>query len=128
MAKNCTLSQPHAFGYGSRSNLAWVLFPSQLDHGLTAAQLMQTLYVNEKLFYARSVPPRDGWGHDIDYAWSGDVLSAQVLGIRSFGRDGEPDSEAPQYQLGPFTATDYAKDIVWADGLFIRYPLGSKVQ
>jgi hypothetical protein len=30
--------------------------------------------------------------------------------------------------MGPFFATDYDQDIVWADGFFVRYPAGAKVQ
>ena len=34
MTKKSALGQSHAFGYGSRGNLARVLFTSQLDHRL----------------------------------------------------------------------------------------------
>ncbi len=102
---------------------------SQLDVPLTADELLATLYVSPDFFYIQKIGPTDGWGHDFDFAWSGSVLSAQVLGIRSFGRDDAegPDATNP-YAVGPFDVTAYDEDIVWADGLFIRYPAGASVQ
>jgi hypothetical protein len=30
--------------------------------------------------------------------------------------------------MGPFLATDYDQDIVWADGYFVRYPAGARIE
>jgi hypothetical protein len=80
------------------------------------------------MFYIRDVPTRDGWGHLMEYSWSGDPLSVHVMGIRSLGRDGLEGPSGNPYTLGPFTATHYDEDIVWLDGFFIRYPAGVKTQ
>ena len=32
------------------------------------------------------------------------------------------------YEMGPFVSTSYDEDIVWANGFFIRFPLGNQVQ
>jgi len=93
---------------------------------LTADDLMSTLYVSGTMFYTREVPESDGWGYDLEYAWSGDALSAHVLGIRSLGRDGSEGPSTNPYTTGPFLTTSYEEDIVWADGYFIRYPAGAK--
>ena len=92
---------------------------------LSADDLQSSLYVNENMFYIRSVPARDGWGYLYDFRWSGRVLSDQIVGIRSYGRDGAQGPATNPYTVGPFITTDYDQDIVWADGMFIRYPGGT---
>ena len=99
-----------------------------LDESLTAAELLDLLFESSTMFYIRDVPTRDGWGHPMEYAWSGDLLSAHVMGIRSLARDGLPGPSGDPYTLGPFTATAYDEDIVWLDGFFVRYPAGAKTQ
>lgn len=99
-----------------------------LDEPLTSAELLAILVPSTSMFYIREVPTRDGWGHTMNYAWSGDPLSANVMGIRSTGRDGLPGPSGDPYTLGPFTATAYDEDIVWLDGFFVRYPAGTKTQ
>jgi hypothetical protein len=48
------------------------------------------------------------------------------MGIRSTGRDNSAEGET--YTVGPFITTQYDRDIVWADGFFVRFPAGVKVQ
>ena len=98
-------------------------FTDALSVELDARELLSTLYVNQTFFYCSEVPPNDAWGHQFEYRWSGNSLAAQVVGIRSGGRDGSFDRNA--YPIGAFTTTDYNVDIVWADGYFVAYPSGS---
>jgi prepilin-type N-terminal cleavage/methylation domain-containing protein len=99
---------------------------SLLDRDITAEGLLTTLYLNPTMFYTRHVPKDDGWGNEFDYAWSGNPSSQQVIGMRSFGRDGlEGPGYKNPYSVGPFVSTAYDEDIVWSDGVFIRYPQGS---
>ena len=98
---------------------------SGLTSDVTADNLLQTLYVSSTMFYIQEVPTKDGWGNDYDYQWSGNPLTAQVMGIRSGGRGGQ--FTGTSYTMGPFVATDYNQDIVWADGFFVRYPAGASV-
>ena len=97
-----------------------------LDRDITAEGLLATLYNSPAMFYTRHVPKDDGWGNEFNYAWSGNPSSQQVIGMRSFGRDG---LEGPVYKnpytVGPFVSTAYDEDIVWSDGVFIRYPQGA---
>ncbi len=93
---------------------------------LTAADLQMSLYINENMFYIRSVPERDGWGRPYDFRYSGSPLADKTLGIRSLGRDGAEGPAGNPYTVGPFVATEYDQDIIWSDGLFIRYPAGVK--
>jgi len=99
---------------------------SALGTVVSANDLLATLFQNTSMFYIQEVPNRDGWAHNYEYRWSGNVLSAQVIGIASGGRDGSIDGG--EYTMGPFNATKYDEDIVWADGFFIRYPAGAKTQ
>ena len=92
---------------------------------LTAAELQSTLFPGTSFFYIQTVPARDGWGGSYQYRLSATLLGAQVMGIRSKGRDNGFDTGV--YPVGPFIATDYDSDIVWADGFFVNYPAGAKV-
>lgn len=98
-----------------------------LEQDITAEGLLLTLYQSPTMFYTRHVPRDDGWGNAFDYAWSGNPSTQVVIGMRSFGRDGleGPSSKSP-YTVGPFVSTAYDEDIVWSDGIFMRYPLGAK--
>ena len=102
---------------------------SGLATPVTAPNLLNTLFQSTSMFYIQVVPTNDGWGNPYDYRWSGNVLSAQVVGICSEGRDGGTTTGCTgTYTMGPFNATKYDEDIVWADGFFIRYPAGAKTQ
>jgi type II secretion system protein G len=100
---------------------------SGLDSPLDQPALLAMLFQSTSMFYIQEVPTNDGWGNPYDYRWSGNVLSAQVIGICSNGRDGTGGCTG-EYTMGPFTATKYEEDIVWADGFFIRYPAGAQTQ
>ena len=78
------------------------------------------------MFYIQKVPNKDGWAGSYEYAYSGSPLNAKVMGIRSAGRGGA--FLASSYTMGPFVATKYSQDIVWADGFFVRYPAGAQVE
>ncbi len=100
----------------------------------TILQVEESLIVNSTFFYIETVPSKDGWGNSYQY-FRNDVslLAGQVLAIRSSGNDGAPGSaEGGQtgnpYTIGPFIATQYAQDIIWADGFFVRFPAGVKIQ
>jgi type II secretion system protein G len=97
---------------------------SGLDQTETAATLITKLYQSSTMFYIQKVPAKDGWGNPYDFA-AGLITATQVMGIRSSGRDGTFQTGA--YTMGPFVATDYVEDIVWADGFFVRYPAGAQV-
>ena len=86
-------------------------------------ELMNSLYLSQDFFYCLEIPGFDGWGYGFEYYHNADtLLGAQVMAIRSAGRDGL--FEGSTYTVGPFVATAYDHDTVWSDGLFIRYPSG----
>jgi hypothetical protein len=67
------------------------------------------------------VPPADGWKTPYEYYLNtGNPLAAQVMAIRSLGRN--KTEEGSTYTVTSFDPTDYDRDIVWADGFFVRWP------
>lgn len=101
---------------------------SVLDEELDVDDLLSTLFDPDGVSYAATVPPADGWGHDFDYVWAGTLLEDHVIGIRSWGRDGQEGPSMNPYPYGPFNTTHYEEDIVWVDGVFVRFPTGAKVK
>jgi general secretion pathway protein G len=80
-------------------------------------ELLQTLFQTQEFFYCQEIPGTDAWGNGFEYYYN------QAIAIRSTGRDGI--FSGTTYQVGPFVSTDYDQDMVWSDGLFIRYPAGA---
>ena len=92
---------------------------------ISANELLTSLYQSQTFFYCQEVPTVDGWGNAMEYRLNSQLLAANVMNIRSPGRSGAWDS-GTVYTIGAFIATQYDSDIVWADGLFIRYPAGTQ--
>lgn len=78
--------------------------------------------------YIEGVPETDGWQRPIRYVcWSEDpaVAGCTTYRLVSGGRDGVLEHEEVEaYGEAPFTPTDYDRDLVVADGYFLRYPQG----
>ena len=81
--------------------------------------------------YIQAVPEKDAWGGVYQYcrapappAEDNYLAANSVMSISSPGRNGgTPDIGCNNaLPVGPFEPTDYDQDIVWADGLFVRYP------
>ena len=71
--------------------------------------------------YIQDLPQHDGWKTEYDYYLdTASTQGSQVMTIRSYGREKQPD--AAQYVPGAFDPTDYNQDLVWADGFFVRWP------
>ncbi len=87
-------------------------YPIPLTRNEVAA-LLKPKYINW-------VPEFDRWGNPWEFYFSGNVRGPAVFCVRSPGQDGVFDSTT--YQVGPFVATDYDRDIVWADGNLARWP------
>ncbi|MGB3563500.1 MAG: type II secretion system protein [Thermoanaerobaculia bacterium] len=77
--------------------------------------------------YLANVPKSDGWGSDMDYYMKIlDFNDADTIAVRSPGKGGNWDGNT--YTMAPFVSTNYKSDIVWADGLFVRWPQNWKDQ
>ena len=72
--------------------------------------------------YLQDVPALDGWktGYEYYLKTGSEVLDQQVMAIRSYGRGGQEEDDT--YTVTSFEPTDYNRDIVWADGFFVRWP------
>jgi type II secretion system protein G len=72
--------------------------------------------------YIQSVPQEDGWKHPYLYFmnYTNPLGGVGVMAIVSYGRDNTADSTS--YSVTGFDPTDYDRDLVWADGFFVRWP------
>jgi prepilin-type N-terminal cleavage/methylation domain-containing protein len=72
--------------------------------------------------YIQSVPVNDGWKDPFSFylRTTGTLTNPHVMMIISYGRDGKTDGGA--YTVTGFDPTDYDRDLVWADGFFVRWP------
>ncbi|MEM1179060.1 MAG: DUF2059 domain-containing protein [Acidobacteriota bacterium] len=70
--------------------------------------------------YLQELPQHDGWGHPYQFAVNENLISANVLAVRSPGKDGTFDSD--DYTVGPFPADEIHHDLAWADGYFVIWP------
>jgi prepilin-type N-terminal cleavage/methylation domain-containing protein len=76
--------------------------------------------------YIQQVPVLDGWKHQFSYYcnYANPLGGVAIIGIVSYGRDGSKESDV--YTVTGFDPTDYDRDIVWADGYFVRSPQKTK--
>lgn len=66
------------------------------------------------------MPNANPWGHSYQFAIDENLMGADVMSIRCPGRDDRFETDA--YTLGTFPEKEFDRDIVWADGLWIRRP------
>jgi type II secretion system protein G len=85
----------------------------------TAQTNLNTVLVSQ---YIQSVPDLDGWKHHYSYYmnFSNPLGGVAIMAIVSYGRDGVSDTN--DYTVTGFDPTDYDRDLVWADGYWVRYP------
>ena len=86
--------------------------------------LVGYLHPSDTFFYMQEVPQFDSWGHSFFFGQSVNLQSSNALIICSGGRDGEleDDCAGVTHSVGPFVATDYTQDTIWADGYFVKWP------
>lgn len=70
--------------------------------------------------YIQKVPELDGWRVPYEYRLDIAERNEVIMAVRSAGADGA--FSGTTYIAGPFDPTDYAQDIVWTDGFFVRWP------
>lgn len=70
--------------------------------------------------YIQEMPRRDGWKQTFVYRMALDSpASERHFLVASGGRDGDL---ADSFTFGSFEPTEYDEDVIWADGLFFRWP------
>src|ERR1044072_1018546 len=71
--------------------------------------------------YIQAIPAFDGWKRPYDlYLDTVVPIDQHVMAIRSTGRGGVAEDDV--YDSRAFEPTDYDRDVVWADGFFVRWP------
>lgn len=116
---------------------AWMSWLSDMASGAAAGRSSTVIYEWDTLYtnktyeemsadlvpqYASRLPEVDPWGSEYEFGAGEDpVESPRPFAVRSPGSDAVFDDS---YSAGPFIATDYSQDIVWAGGLFVRWPAG----
>ena len=71
--------------------------------------------------YLPNVPMFDAWGGQIEYRlMTGNLSSDKLMAIRSAGADRIFSTDT--YVAGPFDPRIYTEDLVWVDGVFMRWP------
>jgi general secretion pathway protein G len=71
--------------------------------------------------YVKQMPRADGWGNELQFTMN-DVDEhgrAQGYAIRALGSDDRPDRIA---NMASGATTDFADDIIYSNGSFVRYP------
>jgi len=93
------------------------------------ATLEDYLHPTQTFFYVQELPEFDGWKNTFDYARNANFFDSHVLLMCSRGRNGIYESGGciQDWAIEPYKATDYDREIVWADGYFVVGP-GSLTQ
>lgn len=74
--------------------------------------------------YIPKIVAYDGWNWSLDYRLDlANPQSDHIMAIRSLGRDGVAEGES--YTSGGYSALEFDRDIVWADGFFVAWPAGA---
>lgn len=68
------------------------------------------------------LPTKDAWGHELQFCLTFDRSdpSAYLMAVRSPGRDGKFATDP--YEVGGFPVDEADQDIVWVQGVFVRWP------
>ncbi len=87
-------------------------------------ELYGYLHPESTFFYMQEVPQFDGWKYPLAFGQADNLVAANVLIACSGGGDGTLTGGdcTKSYEIGAFIATDFAQDIIWADGYFVRWP------
>ena len=109
---------------GASSAGAQQLYEVEGYTALNYAQIYGYLHPSDTFFYMQEVPERDAWGAQLTFYQNTNPLTDSQLLLCSAARDNfyetcDGDKDIP---IGPFLATDFDQDIVWADGFLVRWP------
>lgn len=93
-------------------------------NALTYEQIYGYLHPSDTFFYMQAIPEKDAWGSSLTYYHNSNTLSDQQLLLCAAARDNiyETCDGSTDIPVGPFVATNFDADIVWADGFLVRWP------
>lgn len=89
------------------------------DYGSALDQeTLETMLVPQ---YLQSLPQYDAWGSTMEYRVNvGNLAADELMAIRSPG--GDRAFSGDTYTAGAFDPRSYNEDLVWVDGIFVRWP------
>ncbi len=93
-------------------------------NALTYAEIYGYLHPSDTFFYMQLVPTVDPWGAPLTFYQNSSLLTDRQLLLCAAARNGIYDTcdGTNDIPIGPFLATDFDQDIVWADGFLVRWP------
>ena len=109
---------------GAASAGAQKLYPTDDFINVTYQELYSYLHPSSTFYYMDTVPDVDGWGSQVAFYRNPNGLSDSQLMVCASARDNvfdDCDISQP-IAVGPFLATDFDTDIIWADDFFVRWP------
>ncbi len=91
---------------------------------LTYAEIYGYLHPSDTFYYMQEVPERDAWGSELTFYMNTSLLTDSQLLLCAAARDDnyETCDGTKDIPIGPFVATNFDQDIVWADGFLVRWP------
>ncbi len=81
-------------------------------------------FLDPTFFYMQEVPQFDGWKNEYEWGFATNLLLGNVFVMCSPGRDDTFNIAClgNHTDTGAFIATDYDRDLAFADGFLIKYP------
>ena len=109
---------------GASSAGAQQLYRVNGFNALSYEQIYGYLHPSDTFFYMQDVPERDPWGSQLTFYLNSNNLSDSQLLLCAAARDNhyETCDGSKDIPIGPFVATNFDQDIVWADGFLVRWP------
>ncbi|MCP3963324.1 MAG: prepilin-type N-terminal cleavage/methylation domain-containing protein [bacterium] len=88
------------------------------------AELFGYLHPSDTFFYMQGIPEYDAWGSSLTFYMNEDPRTDNQLLLCAAARDNIPETcdGSTDIPIGPFLATDFDQDIIWADGFLLRWP------
>ncbi len=93
-------------------------------NALEYGEIYGYLHPSDTFFYMQAVPENDAWGSHLTFYLNSNPLTDNQLLLCAAARDNvyETCDGTKDIPIGPFLATDFDQDIVWADGFLVRWP------
>ncbi len=91
---------------------------------LTYGEIYGYLHPSDTFYYMQEIPARDAWGSQLTFYMNTSLLTDSQLLLCAAARDDnyETCDGTKDIPIGPFVATNFDQDIVWADGFLVRWP------
>ena len=109
---------------GAASAGANQLYDVSNHREVTYPEIYGYLHPTDTFFYMQEIPEYDAWGSQLTFYMNEDLRTDNQLLLCAAARDdiAETCDGSEDIPIGPFLATDFDQDIVWADGFLLRWP------